>query len=96
MEKRPRRKFSAEFKAKVAIEAIKERNSIEDLAKKYELHPNQISMWKKEFLAKAALVFSSEEKNNADKTQQEALLDKLYSQIGQQKVEIDWLKKKLL
>jgi transposase-like protein len=96
MEKRPRRKFSAEFKAKVAIEAIKERNSIEDLAKKYELHPNQISMWKKEFLAKAALVFSSEDKNNADKTQQDTLLDKLYSQIGQQKVEIDWLKKKLL
>ena len=96
MEKRPRRKFSAEFKAKVAIEAIKERNSIEDLARKYELHPNQISMWKKEFLAKAALVFSSEDKNNADKTQQDALLDKLYSQIGQQKVEIDWLKKKLL
>jgi transposase len=96
MEKRPRRKFSAEFKAKVAIEAIKERNSIEDLAKKYELHPNQISMWKKEFLAKAALVFSSEDKNNADKTQQDTLLDKLYSQIGQQKVEIDSLKKKLL
>ena len=96
MELRPRRKFSPEFKAKVAIEAIKEQNTIEDLAKKYELHPNQISMWKKEFLAKAALVFSSEDKNNADKTQQDALLDKLYSQIGQQKVEIDWLKKKLL
>jgi transposase-like protein len=96
MEKRPRRKFSAEFKAKVAIEAIKERNSIEDLARKYELHPNQISLWKKEFLSKAALVFTSDDKNSADKNQQEALLDKLYSQIGQQKVEIDWLKKKLL
>lgn len=51
-------------------------------------------MWKKEFLSKAALIFSSEEKISADKTQQEALLDKLYAQIGQQKVEIDWLKKK--
>ena len=96
MEKRPRRKFSAEFKAKVAIEAIKERSSIEELARKYELHPNQISLWKKEFLSKAALVFTSDDKNSADKNQQEALLDKLYSQIGQQKVEIDWLKKKLL
>jgi transposase len=96
MEKRPRRKFSAEFKAKVAIEAIKERNSIEELARKYELHPNQISLWKKEFLSKAAVVFTSDDKNSADKNQQEALLDKLYSQIGQQKVEIDWLKKKLL
>ena len=96
MELRPRRKFSPEFKAKVAIEAIKEQNTIEDLAKKYELHPNQISLWKKEFLSKAALIFSSEEKISADKNQQEALLDKLYAQIGQQKVEIDWLKKKLL
>ena len=96
MEKRPRRKFSAEFKAKVAIEAIKERNSIEDLARKYELHPNQIGAWKKEFLANAAMVFASDEKKSADKSQQEALMDKLYSQIGQQKVEIDWLKKKLL
>jgi transposase len=96
MEKRPRRKFSAEFKAKVAIEAIKERNSIEELARKYELHPNQISLWKKEFLSKAAVVFTSDDKNSTDKNQQEALLDKLYSQIGQQKVEIDWLKKKLL
>ena len=96
MEKRPRRKFSAEFKAKVAIEAIKERNSIEDLARKYELHPNQISLWKKEFLSKAAVVFTSDDKSSTDKNQQEALLDKLYSQIGQQKVEIDWLKKKLL
>jgi transposase len=96
MEKRPRRKFSAEFKAKVAIEAIKERNSIEELARKYELHPNQISLWKKEFLSKAAVVFTSDDKTSTDKNQQEALLDKLYSQIGQQKVEIDWLKKKLL
>ena len=96
MEKRSRRKFSAEFKAEVAIEALKERNSIEELARKYELHPNQISLWKKEFLSKAAVVFTSDDKNSTDKNQQEALLDKLYSQIGQQKVEIDWLKKKLL
>jgi transposase len=96
MEQKPRRKFSAEFKAKVAIEAIKERNTIEQLAKKYELHPNQISVWKKEFLAKAATVFSIDEKDSNDKNQQEALLEKLYAQIGQQKVEIDWLKKKLL
>jgi transposase len=96
MEKKSKRKFSAEFKAKVVIEALKERTSLEELARKYELHPNQIGIWKKEFLANAALVFASGEKNNEDKKQKEALLDKLYSQIGQQKVEIDWLKKKLL
>jgi len=96
MEKRSRRKFSAEFKAKVVIEALKERSSLEELARKYEIHPNQIGTWKKEFLAKAATVFASDEKISDDKKQQETLLDKLYSQIGQQKVEIDWLKKKLL
>ena len=48
--RKSRRKFSASFKAKVAIEAIKETNTIQELAKKFELHPNQISTWKKEFL----------------------------------------------
>ena len=96
MEKKSRRKFSAEFKAKIVIEALKERNTIEQLAKKYELHPNQVANWKREFLEKAAIIFASEEDYSTDKKQQEDLLDKLYSQIGQQKVEIDWLKKKLL
>lgn len=96
MEKKSRRKFSADFKAKIVIEALKERNTIEQIAKKHELHPNQITTWKREFLEKAAIIFASEEDYSTDKKQQENLLDKLYSQIGQQKVEIDWLKKKLL
>jgi len=96
MEKRLRRKFSADFKAKVVIEALKERSSIEDIARKYELHPNQISSWKKEFLEKAPTVFASETDVSDDKQQQETMTEKLYAQIGQQKVEIDWLKKKLL
>jgi transposase len=96
MEKRLRRKFSAYFKAKVVIEALKERSSIEDIARKYELHPNQISSWKKEFLEKAPTVFASETDVSDDKQQQETMTEKLYAQIGQQKVEIDWLKKKLL
>jgi len=95
MEKKNRRKFSAEFKAKVVLEALKERNTIEDLARKYELHPNQIHSWKKEFLNNAASVFSSGEKQLEGKKLQEEEREKLYAQIGQQKVEIDWLKKKL-
>lgn len=95
MEKRLRRKFSADFKAKVVIEALKERISIEELASKYELHPNQISSWKKEFLEKASTVFACESDVSDDKKQQETMTEKLYAQIGQQKVEIDWLKKKL-
>ena len=96
MEKKSRRKFSADFKTKVVIESLKEKNTIEEIARKYELHPNQITLWRKEFLSKAANVFASEGDHSSDKKQQEALLEKLYSQIGQQKVEIDWLKKKLL
>jgi transposase len=96
MEKKNRRKFSAEFKTKVVLEALKERNTIEEIARRHELHPNQIHLWKKEFISKAASVFSSKEEQAEDKKSQEATLDRLYSQIGQQKVEIDWLKKKLL
>jgi transposase-like protein len=95
MEKRSRRKFSAEFKTKVVLEALKERNSIEEIARKHEIHPNQISMWKKEFLSKATVVFSPDVHLPGDTKHQEAMLEKLYAQIGQQKVEIDWLKKKL-
>lgn len=96
MEKKSRRKFSAEFKAKVVIEALKERNTLEEIARKYEIHPNQITSWKRDFIANAAVIFASGEKEGSEKKQQEAILDKLYAQIGQQKVEIDWLKKKLL
>lgn len=94
--KRTRRKFSADFKAKIVIEALKERHSLEEIARKYEVHPNQITTWKKEFLANAAAAFASESDISDDKRLQEAELEKLYAQIGQQKVEIDWLKKKLL
>ena len=95
MEKKSRRKFSADFKAKVVLEALKERNTVEEIARKYEVHPNQIHLWKKEFLNNASLVFSSGDRLMEDKKQQEEEREKLYAQIGQQKVEIDWLKKKL-
>lgn len=90
---RIRRKFNSEFKAKVAIEAIKERESISELSKRYELHPNQISAWKKEFLSNASIVFGSDLKYNNDKKEIEK--EKLYQAIGQLKVENDFLKKAL-
>ena len=94
MTKKTRRKFSAEFKAKVVLEALKERSTIEELARKYELHPNQINSWKKEAVANMALLFG------ADKIEvvgdHEKQTEKLYAQIGQLKVENDFLKKNLL
>ena len=93
MEKKSRRKFSADFKAKVALEAIRERHTVEELARKHELHPTQINTWKKEFLSKAAAVF--EAANPERDTEKEAETEKLYAKIGQLKMENDWLKKKL-
>jgi transposase len=96
MEKKTRRKFSADFKAKIVIEALKERVTIEQIAQKYELHPNQITTWKKEFINNASAAFSTESDLSDEKKEREAVVEKLYSQIGQLKVENDFLKKKLL
>jgi transposase len=93
MAKQTRRKFKGDFKSKVVLEALKERSTTEELAKKYELHPTQINTWKKEFLSKAASVFD-EKASDADKAR-EADIENLYAKIGQLKVENDFLKKKL-
>lgn len=92
--KKTRRKFSADFKAKVVIEALKERDTIETIARKYELHPNQITSWKKEFVEKAGAAFQNGSDASDEKKQREAEQEQLYSQIGKLKVENEWLKKK--
>lgn len=94
MTKQSRRKFTADFKSKVVLEALKERNTIEELSKKYEVHPTQITTWKREFPGKAASLFG--DKSEQEQKQIEADTEKLYAQIGQLKVENDFLKKKLL
>ena len=88
-----RRKLSSEFKAKVALEALKEKSSIEEIGKKYEVHPVQISNWKKEANEKLSQVFGKSKHDDAASV--EKLMEKLYAQIGQLKVENDFLKKKL-
>ena len=90
--KRTRRVFSSEFKAKVALEALREVQTLAELATKYEVHPNMITSWKKMLLEGAGGCF--ETKRGPDPNNQE-LLDRLYKQIGQMQVENDWLKKKL-
>lgn len=94
MTKKSRRKFSGDFKAKVVLEALKERSTVEELARKYELHPTQINTWKREAAAKLASAFETEGTGSTTE-QQEDQLEKLYAQIGQLKVENDFLKKKL-
>jgi len=90
--KKSRRKFTSEFKSKVAIEALKERYSLSELAKRFELHPNQISQWKQEFLEKSKDVF---DKKPSKPKEEQVDLDKLYAKIGKLEVERDYLKKNL-
>jgi transposase-like protein len=85
-----RRKFTGAFKAKVAIEAIKEQSSLSELSEKYQLEASQISKWKKEFLEKSAQVFDFE---TPQKTAEKQTV-KLYEKIGRLEVQIDFLKKK--
>lgn len=93
MSKRTRRNFNPEFKAKVAIEALREQQTLSELAAKYGLHPNQISEWKKQLLASSASVFEGNKKPE-EPSDPEGEKDELYKAIGQLKMENDWLKKK--
>ncbi len=88
-----RRKFSAVFKAQVALEAIKERETLSELALKYKLHLNQISQWKIEFIKNSSKVFENKTLNNQVSNQDET--DVLYKKIGQLEIEKDYLKKNL-
>ena len=88
-----RRKFSAKFKTKVVLEALKERETLSVLGQKYDIHPQQIAKWKKEFLMNAESVFGKGAKSK--RTEEEEKKDILLKVIGQQKVEIDFLKNAL-
>lgn len=90
--KNKRRNHSAAFKAKVALAALKGDKTIAELAREYEVHPNQITQWKKQLLDSLPEVFSRRRKH--EQRDQETLTSELYQQIGQLKVELDWLEKK--
>jgi len=87
-----RRKFNGSFKAKVALAAVKGDRTMAELAGEFGVHPNQITKWKRQLLDGLPGVFS--DGHREDLRQQQALTDRLYQQIGQLKVELDWLKKK--
>jgi transposase len=92
--KRERRKFTATFKTEVVLEALKERRTISELAQQFDLHPNQITTWKREFLNGASTVFET-----VVDTEREALKqkqDELFQQIGRLQVENEFLKKRVL
>jgi transposase len=90
-----RRKFTSEFKKKVVLEALKERNTIQELAARYEIHPQQITDWKRHFMDNSEIAFERPGTEDGKIAEQEKLVEQLYAQIGQLKVENDFLKKKL-
>ncbi|WP_069661314.1 transposase [Arcticibacter eurypsychrophilus] len=93
MKKVSRKKFSAEFKAKVAIAAIKEQQTVAELAVLYDIHPTQIATWKKHFLDNSSALFAEKQSDNKENDANES---RLYEQIGKLQMQNDWLKKKLL
>ena len=87
-----RKRYAADFKAKVALEAVRGERSLSELASRYEVHPNQIGQWRRALLAGVKELFSDRRRRRAE--DDEAEKARLYEQIGRLKVELDWLKKK--
>jgi transposase-like protein len=88
-----RRTFSNEEKFNIVIEALKGQRQISEIASEYDVHPNQITTWKKQFLEHGASIFGK--KKDSEKEDLEQTQEDLFKKIGQQQYEIDWLKKNL-
>ncbi len=87
-----RKKYSKEFKARVALDAIKGQKTVSELSSEYGVHANQITRWKKQLMDVAPDVFARGKDKEADKKKKER--DRLYKKVGQLQIEVDWLKKK--
>lgn len=86
-----RKVHSADFKAKVALEAVKGVSTVNEIAQRFDVHPMMVRQWKKEFLDNAGNVFATK---RGPKPAEHANEEALYGEIGRLKMELDWLKKK--
>jgi len=89
-----RKRYDKDFKAKVAIEAMKGEKTLQELAQQFEVHPNMIAQWKRLLIEQAAQLFEKSGKGNVAADEAERKTDQLFRQIGQLQVENDYLKKK--
>ncbi len=87
-----RKQYNMQFKFKVALEAAKEGKTVNQLASDYDLHPNQVSIWKRQLLEEGPSLFSR--RVDRQQEQQAAQEAELYEQIGRLRMELEWLKKK--
>jgi len=92
MHKKDKRKFTAAFKVKVGLEALKGQSSVAEIAKSYELHPSQILDWKKTLLQRSEELFTTKASKTSSAEEGNA---SLYEQIGRLQMEVSFLKKKL-
>lgn len=88
-----KKQYSPERKAKLALQAIRGEDKINQIASVNQIHPNQIKRWKKTVEENASLLFS--DKRKSENKSQEELAEQLYKIIGQRDIELEWLKKKL-
>jgi transposase len=92
MSEKNRKSFTSQHKAKVALEAIRGVKTVNEIAQEYAVHPTQIGQWKKELLAQASGIFDT--KRGPKPEDPSSSPERLYSEIGRLKMELDWLKKK--
>ena len=88
-----RRKFTSKFKTKVVLEALKERSTTKEIAQRFDISVQQVNLWKREFLSEAESVFSKDTTSKRSEAEQKE--ERLLKVIGQQKVELDFLKNAL-
>ena len=88
-----RKRFDEQFKATVALEAVKEERTLQELAEKYQVHPNQISAWKKKLLEQSATIFERKNKKDEEYVQLKKEKEELFRQLGEMQYQNEWLKK---
>ena len=92
MSERKRKSFTSQFKTKVALEAIRGVKTVNEIAQEFAVHPTQVGEWKRELLAHAPTIFETKRGPKSDDPSTSP--ERLYSEIGRLKMELDWLKKK--
>lgn len=92
MSEKKRKMFSSQFKAKVALEAIRGVKTVNELAQEFGVHPTQVGQWKKELQEQASGIFDA--KRGPKPVEPSASSERLFSEIGRLKMELDWIKKK--
>ena len=97
MSSKQHKQYSAEFKAKVALEALREEKTLSELASEYDVHPNNIRNWKQEFQENASKIFErrkDQKESQAQLKEKELEIEALYKEVGQLTVKVNWAKKK--